>query len=175
MAPISLPVSRAGVSCLVILLFLSTCTTVLVPVARAEGTNNTFFYGWTVDQTGGAVHVDLPPPFIIPDVVADTTFLKGYYDKNGCPIGMAVGGREAPHLRDPGFASGALCRGACGPDCPTGRCRQLTEIAIENREKTGTCWYYGVIECPTSTGCQEHDSCYDWCESNGHTFMLDSC
>ncbi|MDO8873866.1 MAG: hypothetical protein Q7V05_14225 [Methanoregula sp.] len=169
-------VSGAVVCSLVILVFLTACVTVLVPGVWAEETNNTFFTDWNVVQTGGGAHVDLlSTPFYLPDVIADTTFLKGYYDNNGCPIGMTVGGKEAPHLRDPGFASSALCRGACGPDCPTGRCKQLTEIAIENKDKTGTCWYYGVIECPTDTGCQEHDSCYDYCEANGYNFILDSC
>jgi len=176
MEKISLPVSRTGISCLVIVIFLSVLAMVLVPAVRAEGANTSVFDGWNVVQTGQAVHVDLPsPPFSLPDAVPDTTFTKGDYDKNGCPIGMIVGGKEAPRLRDAGFASGALCRGACGPDCPTGRCKELGEIAIENREKTGTCWYYGVIECPTHTGCQEHDSCYDYCEVNGYHFLLDSC
>jgi len=161
-------VSGAVVYSLVILVFLTACVTVLVPGVWAEEKNNTFFTDWNVVQTGGGVHVDLlSTPFYLPEVIADTTFLKGYYDNNGCPIGMTVGGKAAPHLRDPGFASGASCRGACGPDCPTGRCKQLPEIAIENKDKTGTCWYYGVIECPTDTGCQEHDSCFDWCANNG--------
>jgi hypothetical protein len=161
--------------CLVALIIAGACSCLLVPGARAQGTGAEEFNSLVSAPGGGTVHVDLPPPFVIPDSVADTTFLKGYYDKNGCPIGMTVGGKEAPHLRDPGFSSGAQCRGACGPDCPTGRCTQLPDIAIESRDKTGTCWYYGVISCPSDKGCQEHDSCYDWCESNGHTLMLDSC
>jgi hypothetical protein len=176
MEKISLPLSRAVVSCLVVIIFLGACVTVLVPVARAEETTDAFFKGWDVPQTGGGVHVDLiTPPFMLPDTIADTTFTPGYYDKNGCPIGMTVGTKEAPRMRDVGFDSGAECRGACGPDCPTGRCKQLTEIAIENRDKTGTCWYYGVISCPSHTGCQEHDSCYDWCERNQYTHIWDRC
>jgi len=159
----------------VLLIVAGACAALLVPAAHAVTTDAETFNSWVSTESGGTVHVDIPPPFVIPATVADTTFLKGYYDKNGCPIGMAVGGKEAPHLRDPGFTSGALCRGACGPDCPTGRCKNLPDIAIENREKTGTCWYYGVIECPSDKGCQEHDSCYDWCESNGYNFMLDTC
>ena len=170
------PQSRVVVCSFVIFVFIGACAALLVPVARADSSDAELLNNWAAAQSGGGtVHVDLPPPLVIPDVIADTTFLKGYYDKNGCPIGMTVGGKEAPHLRNPGFASGALCRGACGPDCPTGRCKQLTEIAIENKDKTGMCWYYGVIECPTDKGCQEHDSCYDWCEANGYTFILDSC
>ncbi|WAC04853.1 MAG: hypothetical protein OS112_10425 [Methanoregula sp.] len=176
MDKITLQVSGAVVCTLTILVFLTACVTVFVPGVRAAETNNTFFTDWNVAQTGGTVHVDLiTPPFILPDIVPDTTFTKGYYDDKGCPIGMTVGTKEAPRMRDAGFTSGALCRGACGPDCPTGRCKELHEIAIENRDKTGTCWYYGVIECPTDTGCQEHDSCYDYCEAHGYNFILDPC
>ncbi|MDO9034249.1 MAG: hypothetical protein Q7U51_03475, partial [Methanoregula sp.] len=160
-------VSGAVVCSLVILIFLTAFVMVLVPVVRAEDTGKPFLGDWTLINNGVNVPVkSSPPPFILPEVIADTTSLKGYYDNNNCPIGITVGGKVAPHLRDPGFASGASCRGACGPDCPTGRCKQLPEIAIENKDKTGTCWYYGVIECPTDTGCQEHDSCFDWCANN---------
>lgn len=171
----TIPVSVTVVCSLIILVFVTAFVTALVPVARAEGTNNTFLTDWTVAQTGGTVHVDFSPPFTLPSSIPDTSFTKGYYDDKGCPIGMTVGTKEAPRMRDAGFTSGALCRGACGPDCPTGRCKELPEIAIENRDKTGTCWYYGVIACPTSMGCQEHDSCYDYCEAHGYNFMLDSC
>lgn len=164
-------VSGAIVSNFVILVLVTACVAVIVPVVRADGPDP-FFTDWTVVQTGGGVHVDLTaPPFMIPDNIADTTFTPGYYDKDGCPIGTS----GAPRLRDVGFSSGAECRGACGPDCPTGRCREQSEIVLPNRENTGTCWYYGVIVCPTHTGCQEHDSCYDWCERNQYTHIWDRC
>jgi len=168
----TVPFSGGSLYSLIALAFLAAGLAMLTPVACAEGTGTNFFNDWNVAGTGQGVHVDLTtPPFMIPDNVADTTFTPGYYDNNGCPIGLS----GAPRLRDAGFSSGAECRGACGPDCPTGRCKEQSEIVLPNRENTGTCWYYGVITCPTHTGCQEHDSCYDWCERNQYTHIWDTC
>jgi len=165
-------VSGAVVCNLVILVFLTACVTVLVPVVRAEETNNTFFNGWNVVQTGGAVHVDLSsPPFILPPTIPVTTLTLGFYTDEGCPVGI----NGAPQLINPNLKSKALCRGACGPDCPTGRCEKLPMKIIPNHEGTGTCMYTNVIRCPTHPGCQEHDACYDYCEDNGYTHFWDEC
>lgn len=96
-----------------------------------------------------------------------------------CPIGT----NGAPLLIDPGLSSGALCRGACGMDCPDERCDLLTDgtgaatpitIAIQNPR--GICTYGNVLECPTHTGCQIHDDCFDVCTERYHmNSMTDTC
>jgi len=96
-----------------------------------------------------------------------------------CPIG--TGG--APLPIDPGLSSGALCRGACGMDCPDERCDLLTDstgaatpITIGIQNPRGICTYSNVLECPTHTGCQIHDDCFDVCTEHYHmTSMTDTC
>jgi len=96
-----------------------------------------------------------------------------------CPIG--TGG--APQLIDPGLTSGALCRGACGMDCPDERCDLLTDstgaatpITIGIQNPRGICTYSNVLECPTHAGCQIHDDCFDICTERYHmTSMTDTC
>ena len=103
-----------------------------------------------------------------------------HMDKNNpCPVtasGTQAGysiGPAVPHLKDPGYYSGGLCRGACGIDCPSGRCIQKPDIEIE--VKGGTCTYRNVIECKTHEGCREHDACYDWCAERGEPGIIGPC
>lgn len=69
---------------------------------------------------------------------------------------------------DPGIASGSLCRGACGPDCPT-TCRSGTPVTECLEWQTADCrWHakvctYPVRECGSHAGCRDHDDCYDDC------------
>jgi hypothetical protein len=96
-----------------------------------------------------------------------------------CPIGT----NGAPALIDPGLSSGAKCRDACGQDCPDERCDLLVDsggaampliVTIENPR--GICTYNNVLECPTHSGCQIHDDCFDKCtETLGMYSMTDSC
>jgi outer membrane protein OmpA-like peptidoglycan-associated protein len=76
----------------------------------------------------------------------------------------------APLPRDPHIPSGALCRGACGPDCPP-TCTALPPVSICVPDSTGachvTCIYPAVISCGTHVGCQVHDACYDACAAAG--------
>lgn len=70
--------------------------------------------------------------------------------------------------RDPGIASGAECRGACGPDCPA-TCRALPAESVCLEWQTADCrWHakvctYPMIECGSHDGCRTHDACYDAC------------
>ncbi len=72
--------------------------------------------------------------------------------------------------RDPGIVSGALCRGACGPDCDT--CKNIgdpcdgttCEFVCEEQGGSHVIWKYpNFMECPSADGCRDHDACYDWC------------
>ncbi len=70
---------------------------------------------------------------------------------------------------DPGIASGAECRGACGADCPD-TCRSIPaqEQCLEWQSADGTwhsktCRWDGLIECGSHAGCRAHDTCYDGC------------
>jgi hypothetical protein len=87
-----------------------------------------------------------------------------------CPIGE----QGAPQLKDPGYTSGALCRGACGSDCPPNRCTETDEV-ISLPIEGGTCYYSNVVKCPTHKGCRDHDCCYDWCSELGETDITGVC
>ena len=95
-----------------------------------------------------------------------------------CPIGTS----GAPYLINPGISSGALCRGACGQDCPPDRCELLKDadgnmqpLTIVIQNPRGVCTYNNVLECPSHTGCQIHDDCFDKCAERGMNSMTDSC
>lgn len=92
-----------------------------------------------------------------------------------CPIG--TGG--APELRNAGLSSSALCRGACGIDCPSHRCEaQPDYIRVINQgtKDQGICTYTDVVACDSHQGCRDHDSCYDGCvASRGETSLLGPC
>lgn len=63
--------------------------------------------------------------------------------------------------RNPGIPSGALCRGACGRDCPS-TCEDLPDISICAPDGEHVC-KYKVIKCGSHQGCRDHDDCYDAC------------
>ncbi len=92
-----------------------------------------------------------------------------------CPIG--TGG--APDLRDAGLSSGALCRGACGIDCPSHRCESQPDyVTVINKDTKdqGICTYTGVVSCDSHQGCRDHDACYDSCvASRGETSLFGPC
>ncbi len=70
---------------------------------------------------------------------------------------------------NPGLASGALCRGACGPDCPTTCSPAPPVMACE--EDVDLCEHvecsYTGVTCGTHEGCRVHDDCYDACAAAG--------
>ena len=95
-----------------------------------------------------------------------------------CPIGT----NNAPSLIDPGIASGAKCRGACGQDCPPDRCELLRDadgnmqpLTVVIQNPRGVCTYNNVLECPMHPGCVQHDACFDVCAEGGQNSMTDKC
>jgi antitoxin component YwqK of YwqJK toxin-antitoxin module len=79
----------------------------------------------------------------------------------------------APLMQNPEIASGAKCRGACGEDCPSDRCKSVPDVEIPVDDSGElVCVYRGVIECPTHQGCRDHDACYDKCAEEGHTVVF---
>ncbi len=69
-------------------------------------------------------------------------------------------GPKKVYTRDPKRASGAKCRGACGPDCLT--CNSEEKYRYTDPE-TGEVWEYTNYEdCNTHEGCREHDAGFDW-------------
>lgn len=70
--------------------------------------------------------------------------------------------------RDPGIASEALCRGACGVDCDPKTCFSSPAIAICVTNAAGDAHRncgYTVTDCGSHPGCVAHDACYDICVS----------
>lgn len=71
--------------------------------------------------------------------------------------------------RDPGLPSGALCRGACGPDCNGWSCLpnpiyQPHTLCVQDAAGGvhRTC-SYPYITCGSHPACVTHDNCYDGC------------
>ncbi len=90
-----------------------------------------------------------------------------------CPIGLPL----APDVKDPGIPSKALCRGACGYNCP-GFCKPLGDLQVIVPTASGDyyiCTYPAVIECGTHQGCRDHDNCYDCCAASGFSTIGDIC
>lgn len=69
------------------------------------------------------------------------------------------------YRRDPGLASGALCRGTCGVDCPPKpSCTNPYDLTrcVERGEKHEWHTYVNYARCGTHQGCRDHDACYDY-------------
>jgi hypothetical protein len=82
--------------------------------------------------------------------------------RTNLPIKIGEGTRRSPKLKDPGAPGGALCRGACGVDCPP-TCKWVgtyrEEYVLGN---TGYLVEFpNAILCGTHEGCRWHDSCFD--------------
>lgn len=92
-----------------------------------------------------------------------------------CPVGTD----GAPDLRNTGLTSGALCRGACGIDCPSHRCEpqeDYVKVINKGTASQGICTYSNVVSCDSHQGCRDHDACYDVCtESVGEPSLLGPC
>jgi len=72
----------------------------------------------------------------------------------------------APAMLDEYGACGAMCRGACGPDCEPNNCTFTSELQCEqyeNGENTGLVIRILTYDCGLHEGCIEHDACYDQC------------
>ena len=80
----------------------------------------------------------------------------------------------APLPINPGIASGSLCRGACGPDCPSS-CTPLMNQVLCVPDPSGNwhfnCEYPDVLRCGSHAGCRAHDLCYDGCASDPHSVI----
>lgn len=90
----------------------------------------------------------------------------------------AWGGPLHVYPRDPGIASGAHCRGACGPDCDT--CHSDgDDVDKKVCEQQGDfhSWhvYPNYVVCDTHDGCRQHDACYDWCAAGGESTIIGPC
>ncbi len=100
------------------------------------------------------------------------------------PLGLSLSNADAvPHVfpyfpfdeagaaehatRGHGGVCGALCRGTCGPDCPTSNCTRTFEwyCVQSGGENTGTKRVRTHWHCGSHSGCRDHDNCYDGCNS----------
>ncbi|MBN1267799.1 MAG: hypothetical protein JXA25_20075 [Anaerolineales bacterium] len=71
-----------------------------------------------------------------------------------------------PALMDEYGACGAMCRGACGPDCIESNCTLNRELRCEEDDQgryTGTVMQILSYTCGMAQGCIDHDACYDSC------------
>ena len=71
-----------------------------------------------------------------------------------------------PALMDEYGACGAMCRGACGPDCIESNCTLNMELRCEEDDQgryTGTVMQILGYTCGMHQGCIDHDACYDSC------------
>ncbi|MFT5821030.1 MAG: hypothetical protein ACI8ZM_002279 [Crocinitomix sp.] len=75
------------------------------------------------------------------------------------------------------IASGAKCRGACGPDCHEDACTAPVDKYECEETENGHTWhlYPQYTKCDTHPGCQQHDHCYDWCAEGGEFGIVGPC
>jgi Domain of unknown function (DUF4157) len=89
------------------------------------------------------------------------------------PIELGEGTRRSPKVKEPDGPSGAKCRGACGPDCPT-TCKNVGTYT--EQYVVGDCGYLiefpNAILCGTHEGCRVHDACFDAAVANGETDLF---
>ena len=78
---------------------------------------------------------------------------------------------DVPMVRNPPIASGSLCRGACGPDCPKTCVNIPNGVTKCIPDAKGKCFYKctykNVVSCGVANGCVVHDNCYDDCAAKG--------
>jgi len=135
----------------------------------------------TLGGAGSFIDVPIVLPMLVPgvyDVILDEQ-CDGVFDASDVRENMAftVGGTldcSAPPGEpvNPGIASGALCRGACGGDCPSS-CTAAPPIMAcvddaalcEHIDCTST-----GVTCGSHEGCRIHDDCYDACAVAGRGF-----
>ncbi len=87
-----------------------------------------------------------------------------------CPSPESLGLLPA----DPHIPSGSLCRGACGPDCPS-TCTADYDVGICAPDSTGACHStctYSSLRCGSHQSCRDHDACYDRCAARGDPLGL---
>jgi hypothetical protein len=170
--------SRSIVGCLsAILIMAIVCSLIIVLPVTAAGAPANFFSGWSWEENGQPLGpipgqnaegtLTLKPVVVpTPPYSTDNPGARALYLGN-CPIGT----KSAPLLRQSGLSSGALCRGACGIDCPPERCTRVADVTVPF--EGGTCVYRNVVSCPSHQGCRDHDACYDICtEQLGDTSLL---
>ncbi|MGM9475507.1 eCIS core domain-containing protein [Pedobacter sp. GSP4] len=82
--------------------------------------------------------------------------------------GPRLAGPIAVYKDNPGIASGALCRGACGVNCDT--CKMIPVHPVLD-PATGIVWeYHNFQDCNTHEGCRQHDAGFDWAaDAKGET------
>ncbi|MFC5044864.1 DUF4157 domain-containing protein [Aquimarina hainanensis] len=76
------------------------------------------------------------------------------------PGSRLTGPLEVYEKTPPGRASGAECRGACGPDCET--CTSHSTYRYTDPVSGETWEYTNFQDCDTHEGCREHDAAFDW-------------
>lgn len=107
----------------------------------------------TVDGEAKLGPLQFAPSNLIPSVVGYLPLdAVGVTEPNGMPL--------EGELRGP---CGALCRGACGPDCPSANCviTNTTECSTDG----GVDQAVQNFNCGVSNGCVDHDNCYDTCHA----------
>ncbi len=89
----------------------------------------------------------------------------------------AWGGPLFAYPKAPNIASGALCRGACGPDCHEDACTVPEDKYVCEEMGDGHIWhvYPAYTDCNSHPACRQHDHCYDWCAEGGENSILGPC
>lgn len=114
----------------------------------------------------------------------DCPLCKVFYDLGLMPSqNGAVWKRQTPwpgpllaFPRDPGITSGALCRGACGPDCDTCTPPEDRIVCMPRPDGTHQFWLYPNYQvCGSHEGCRQHDAGYDWCADFGEMKIWGPC
>lgn len=110
-----------------------------------------YFTGRVDDVAGGPQGpLRFAPSDLVPNVF-------GYFPLDGPGASEPTGQPLEGDLAGP---CGAVCRGACGADCPSTNCTVTYRTRCES---DGGVWHLTIYNCGVHDGCVAHDDCYDDC------------
>lgn len=106
------------------------------------------------------------------DLLKTARLLPGDFGYNWASLEPSLPRLAGPlsgiYQRNPGLASGALCRGTCGVDCPSSpSCTDPYDLTVCEDMGDHHVWhtYVNYATCGTHQGCRDHDACYDYAAS----------
>ncbi|NOQ72221.1 MAG: DUF4157 domain-containing protein [Crocinitomix sp.] len=143
---------------------------------------------FSLNNFSGVPYDQVPEPYENPGANQDCPLCDVFHSLGLMPMqrGVQWTGHPEPAWGGPLFAypkqpqslaSGAKCRGACGPDCDPNACTAPEDKYVCENTGTSHIWhlYPQYTDCNTHTACRQHDHCYDWCAAGGEIGIVGPC